>query len=136
PHRSLAHERKRGPGYPTDVPCRRSRRRGSAVRSWLAGTALVAGPGLMLGFLVSPQSPSLSRRSRLFESGSFSPAAFAAFRGTTTPSDSSIRRGASTAVLCIALRGPLARTEVSRVQRVPVITCRPCYPGGARRCIG
>src|SRR5712691_5528946 len=134
PHRSPWCGRRRAPGCPVDAPCRRLRRRGSAVRSWLADTAPVAGPGFVLGFLVSPQSPSLSRRGRLFESGSFPPAALTAFRSTTAPSDSSIRRDASTAVLGVPLRVPLARTEVSRVRRVPVITCRPCYPGGALRC--
>jgi len=32
--------------------------------------------------------------------------------------------------------GRTASREVSRVQRIPVATCCPCYPGGARWCTG
>jgi hypothetical protein len=134
--RWLSPARRHAPGCPVGAPCRRGRRRESADRSWLAGRAPVAGPGCMLGFLVSPQSPSLSCRGRVLESGPFPPAAFAAFRGTTAPSDSSRGRGTSTAVLCTALWAPPTPREVSRVQRVPVTACRPCYPGGAPRCTG
>ena len=42
-------------------------------------------PDCVLGFLVSPQSPSLSCRGRVFESGPFPPAAFTAFRGYYGP---------------------------------------------------
>jgi len=50
-------------------------------------------------------------------------------------SDSSLARRLGLATLVGQLRQPSAPYEVSHVQRFPFATCRPCYPGDARRCV-
>jgi len=50
-------------------------------------------------------------------------------------SDSSPARRLGLATLVGRLRLPSAPSEVSHVQRFPFATCRPCYPGDARRCV-
>jgi hypothetical protein len=50
-------------------------------------------------------------------------------------SDSSRARRLGLATLVGRLRLPSAPSEVSHVQRFPFATCRPWYPGGARRCV-
>ncbi len=124
------------PGCPADAPCRRSRRRGSAVRSWLAGTAPVAGPGLSAGVssvatipVPFPQESPL--RVRVLPSRGFHrvPRYYDPVRLLNPP------RRLDCRLVHRVCEGHSQRTEVSRVQRVPVITCRPCYPGGARRCV-
>jgi len=50
-------------------------------------------------------------------------------------SDSSSARRLDLAILVGRLRLPSAPSEASHVQHSPFATCRPCYPGDARRCV-